>query len=161
MALAGLAGLGAAWLIPRGGAGPTIAPTPSPTRATALTAAEEPLSAVDPGVSFRTLDGVRIFLVRDGSAVVGFHGRATTARDGPIYWCPRTSIFEDSVASTGYDRAGKAVFGLATRDLERVQVIVAAGRVTIFPHVITPGRAVTGPLNLVYPDPCAANERVG
>jgi hypothetical protein len=119
-----------------------------------------PLNTVPAGVSFRTIDGVRVFLSRTGDVVVGFNGRATTRNDGPIFWCT-SGHFESTDFQTQYDPAGRALYGKPLRNLDRIQVLVAGGRVTIFPHVILPGSAVTTPLPILDSSPCSATERVG
>jgi hypothetical protein len=158
LAIGAFAGLALAWILPKGGVPPVATPTPTPPGQ--LTAAEVPLTTVPAGVSFRTIDGVRVFLVRTGDSVVGFHGQATTSNDGPIIWCIPTH-FESTDFQTRYDRTGKALSGRALRDLDRIQVLVAAGRVTIFPHMILPGAAVSTSLPLLDSSRCPANERVG
>jgi len=159
LAIGAFAGVAAAWLIPKGGVAPPVS-TPRTATPTTVTAVEEALTTVPAGVSFRTIDGVRIFLVRTGATVDGFLGLATTETGGPLYWCVPGTRFESSDGDTRYDRTGKALSGVARRDLDRLQVLVAAGRVTIFPHSIQRG-APSG--RLAQPDAsrCAANERVG
>ncbi len=164
ISLAAFAGLAAAWLIPRGGGMPGDT-TPTPTPPSGLTAAAEPLSSLPSGVSFRVLDGVRIFVVRTGSRVVGFHGVATTAGDGPVHWCPPNRWFEGDGPGPYYDMSGGVLRYSAPRGLDRINVIVAAGQVTLFPHSTIAGPAApptpTPPPSLPPPTPCAANERVG
>jgi hypothetical protein len=159
VALAGIAGVGAAWLIPKGGTAP--APSPTPSTPSGLTAAEVPLASIPAGVSFRAIDGVRLFLVRSGESVVVLHARSTSADDGAVYWCPRASVFEDASGGAAWDRSGAAVSGAAAGSLERVSVVVAAGRVTIFPHVIRPGPAGPGSAPGGTVPACTASERVG
>jgi hypothetical protein len=158
LAIGAFAGLALAWVLPKGGTPPVATPTPTPPGQ--LTAAEVPLAQIPAGVSFRSIDGVRVFLVRTGDSVAGFHGRATTPADGPIYWC-MASHFESADSQTRYDLDGKARFGPALRDLDRIQVLVAAGRVTIFPHMVLPGAAVSGSLPRLDSSPCPASRRVG
>jgi hypothetical protein len=161
LAIGAFAGLAAAWFLPKAGPAPVATPTPTPPGQ--LTAAEVPLTTVPAGVSFRSIDGVRVFLVRTGGSVVGFHGRATSPNDGPLFWCPRTSIFEGT-NGPWYFRNG-AVYSLtAPRELDRIQVLVAAGRVTIFPHIVTAGAPPPTPTIMKGPPPpprCPATERVG
>jgi hypothetical protein len=165
LAIGAFAGLAAAWLLPRGGVPPVATPTPTPPGQ--LTASEEPLTAVHPGVSFRMIDGVRVFLVRTGDTVVGFVGVATTPEAGSIYWCPKNRWFEGSGGSGPYYAADGSIARYSSRrSLDRIQVLVAAGRVTIFPHQITPGAAATFPTDYAPPlapppEACAPNERVG
>jgi hypothetical protein len=158
LAIGAFAGLAVAWIIPKGGSAPVATPTPTPPGR--LTAAEVPLNTVPAGVSFRTIDGARVFLVRTGDSVVGFLGRATTRNDGPIYWCT-TGHFESTDFQTQYDPTGKALYGQPLRDLDRIQVLVAAARVTIFPHALLPGAKVSGPLPILDSSACSATERVG
>jgi len=164
--IAGVLGLGAAWLIPKGGGSPVDSTTPTPTPARGVTAVEERLSDVSPGVSFRTIDGVRVFLVRTGDAVVGYRGNATIAEDGPVHWCPRNHWFEGDAPGPYYGRDGMVDRYSAPRNLDRISVIIAAGRVTIFPHQVVSGSAAPPtpsppPPPPAPPPPCAANERVG
>lgn len=165
ISLAALAGLAAAWLIPRGGGTPLDTTTPTPTPPGGLTAAAEPLAALSGGVSFRLVDGVRIFLVRDGNIVDGYQGVATTPGGGPIHWCPTNHWFEGDSGGPYYDSTGVVLRYSAPRNLDRISVIVAAGQVTIFPHSTIRGAAAPptpDPLpSLPPPTPCAANERVG
>jgi hypothetical protein len=162
--LAAIAGVGAAWLIPKGGTAPAPSTTPTPTPPGQLTAAEFPLSTIPPGVSFKTIDGVRVFLVRTGSTVVAFHG-VSTDDPGPVYWCPKNDWFEGLGPGPYYDRAGKVLRYEAPRDLDMLSVIVAGGRVTVFPHRILPGTKATIPATPVPlpapPPPCSAAQRVG
>ena len=158
LAIGAFAGLAVAWIIPKGGPAPVATPTPTPPGQ--LTAAEVPLNTVPAGVSFRTIDGVRIFLVRSGDSVIGLIGRATTPSDGSVYWCA-SGHFESTDFQTRYDRTGKALNGPALRDLDRVQVLVAAARVTIFPHTILPGSKIAGSLPMLDSSACPATERVG
>jgi hypothetical protein len=162
LAIGAFAGLAAAWFLPKGGPAPVATPTPTPPGQ--LTAAEVPLSTVPAGVSFRTIDGVRVFLVRTGDSVVGFHGQATTRGTAePVYWCPRTSLFEGA-NGPWYHANGKVYELTAPRELDRIQVLVAAGRVTIFPHNVMIGAPPPTPTVMKGPpppEPCPANERVG
>jgi hypothetical protein len=165
LALAAFAGLAAAWLVPRVGGGPAPAPssTAGPVDRPGVTAVVIPLDLVPEGVSFRVLDGVRVFLVRSGGSVSAFHGVATTPGDGPLWWCPRNGAFE-SAGGARYDALGRALGGSAPRDLERVRAIVTADRVTVFPRAIAPGprAAAPGPASPgPAPEPCSAAERVG
>ena len=162
VAIAGIAGVGAAWLIPRGGTEPVVNPTPTPPGR--LTAAEFPLSTIPRGVSFKTIDGVRVFLVRTGEGVVAFRGLATTSAGGPIYWCPKTRRFQRTSGGPFYSPSGGVEDFSAPRHLDRLQVLVAAGRVTIFPHVATRGGAAPPATIQKGPPPpilCTAAERVG
>ena len=159
LAIGAFAGVTVAWLIPKGGTPAPVA-TPTATPPGHLTAAEEPLGAVPAGVSFRTIDGVRVFLVRTGDTVAGFHGVATSAEDGPIHWCIAAKHFESADGRVQYDRGGKAMYGGARRDLDGIQVLASAGRVTIFPHTTLPGAAAAG-LPEIDTTPCAASDRVG
>jgi hypothetical protein len=165
LAIAGMLGLAAAWLIPKGGGTPLDRTTPTPTPPQGLTAAEEPLSAVHPGVSFRILDGVRIFLVRTGDEVVGFHGVTTTDPQRNLHWCPRLNWFEGGSSGPFYDSSGTVARFSAPRNLDRISVLVAAKRVTIFPHQILKGApappAPNPPMPMPFPGVCAENERVG
>lgn len=162
MAIAGIAGVAAAWLIPKGGTEP--APVPTPTPPGQLTAAEVPLTTIPAGGSFRTIDGVRVFLVRTGDNVVAFHGVATRTEGGPIFWCPKSRLFQGTSGSPWYGSTGAVFDFSAPRHLDRIQVLVAAGRVTIFPHVITRGGVAPTPTIQKGPPPpleCSAAERVG
>jgi hypothetical protein len=166
LVVAGILGLGAAWLIPKGGGTPLDSTAPTPTPARGITAVEEPLSAVSPGVSFRTIDGVRVFLVRTGNAVSGFRGESTSATDGPVHWCRRNGWFEGDEPGPYYDEHGVVRRFSAPRDLDRISVIVAGGRVTILPHQIVLGsHALPTPIPIPplvsAPPACAVNERVG
>ena len=158
--LAAIAGLGAAWLIPKGGTAPTPSTTPTPTPPGQLTAAEFPLATIPSGVSFKTIDGVRVFLVRSGGAVVAFHGVVTSTRNVPIIWC-RSGHFESTDGEAWYEETGVARYGPAKWNLDRIQVLVSAGRVTIFPHVIIGGQRVTESLPILDAERCPAADRVG
>jgi hypothetical protein len=163
LAIGAFAGLAVAWIIPKGGPAPVATPTPTPPGQ--LTAAEVPLNTVPAGVSFRTIDGVRIFLVRTGDSVVGFLGTSTD-KPGPIFWCAKNDWFEGLQPGPYYSRGGVAVRVSAPRSLDRINVIVAAGRVTIFPHTVLrggPAPVTQGP-NPPPPTPsppCSPTERVG
>jgi hypothetical protein len=163
VALAGLAGVGLAWLIPKGG-GEVVtdpAPTPTATHRPGVTAVEVPLNLIPEGVSFRLAGGVRVFLVRDGDAVVGFVGRST-AGAGPVWWCQKNVSFQDEGGAVRYDIDGRAILSTAPRDLDRVRVLVAADRVTIFPDSITGGAAASPSSGVPrFPSACSAAERVG
>jgi hypothetical protein len=166
IALAGLAGVGLAWLIPKGGGTPTPGPSVTPSDRPGVTAVEVQLSSIPQGVSFRMIDGVRVFLVRSGSTTVGFRGLATSADGGPIWWCPKNRWFEDRDQQSFYDSKGMIMRYSAPRELDRIRVLVAAGRVTIFPHGVVPGPHATFPPNYAPPlppppPPCSAAERVG
>ena len=165
IAIAGILGLTAAWLIPKGGGIPLDNTTPTPTPPNGVTAVEEPLSAVHPGVSFRVVDGVRIFLSRTGDKVIGFQGLATTTESGPVHWCPPYNWFEGDGPGPYYDSAGGTLRYSAPRNLDKISVLVAAGRVTIFPHQVLTGSPApptpAGPRSQLHVRACAADERVG
>ena len=164
IAIAGLAGLGLAWLIPKGGDAP-VSPGPAPTGASqpGLTAEQVPLDRIPQGISFHAAGEVRVFLSRSGETVIGFLGRSTASGDGSVWWCPRNSSFENGDGMVRYDRDGRALLGTAPRDLDRVRVLVTAGMATIFPQNVTAGApAAPGSLSGErLPAPCAAAERVG
>ena len=162
--IAGVLGLLIAWLIPKGGGKPADVTMPTPTPAHGVTAVEERLADVSPGVSFRVIDGVRLFLVRTGDTVVGFRGNVTRPDAGPLQWCIGGQFFMGSGGPPFYDRAGHVSYNSAPRDLDRITVIVAAGRVTIVPHEIVPGASnpTFASQNEGKPAPrCAANDRLG
>jgi len=163
--IAGVLGLLVAWLIPKGGGKPADNVTPTPTAARGVTAVEERLSDVSPGVSFRVIDGVRVFLVRTGDKVAGFEGVSTAPGDGPIHWCPSGQLFQASSNGPWWGNDGKVVFWGAPRNLNRITVIVSAGRVTIVPHEIVPGSpgepTPSPPVPHPRPPSCAANQTVG
>lgn len=158
-----MAGVGLAWLIPRGGGVPEPEPTPTftATDRPGVTAVEVPLDRIPQGVSFHPIGSVRVFLVRDGDAVVGFVGRSTVG-PGNVWWCQRNVSFQDDGGAVRYDVKGRALVGTAPRDLDRVRVLVAADRVTIFPDSVT-GGAAASPASGVprFPSPCSEAERVG
>ena len=162
VAIAGLAGLGLAWLIPRGGGVPEPSPTLSPTDRPGVTALEVPLNLVPQGISYHPVGDVRVFLARSGNTITGFVGSSTAAGNGPVWWCPKNTSFQDADGEVRYDAGGGAMLGTAPRDLDRVRVLVSAGRVTIFPESVTGG--ATAPLKGMpprFPAPCSAAERVG
>jgi hypothetical protein len=165
VALAGIAGVGVAWLLPHAARTPAPPPTATPSNGTGVTAVEFPLASVAPGVSFRSIDGVRVFLVRSGDAVRGFVGVSTeTAR--PVWWCPKNHWFEDEGQHVFYGRGGEIVRYSSRRGLDEVRVLVSNSRVTVFPHSVEPGSAATFPANYAPPlpappPPCSASERVG
>jgi hypothetical protein len=165
IALAGLAGLGLAWLIPKGGGAPAPLPTPTASDQPGITAVARPLSEIEPGVSYQLVDGVRVYLVRSGNSVVGLHGRSTEAGDGPAHWCPRNDLFESNGSSARWDRNGVVVEFSGPRNLERIRVLVAGENVTIFPHQISPGAPspqTPEPVpRSIPPIKCAPSERVG
>ena len=164
IAIAGLAGLGLAWLIPRGGGLSETTPTPSltPTDRPGVTAFEVPLNLVPQGVSFHPVGEVRAFLARSGDAVNGFVGRSTASGDGPVWWCPKNSSFQDADGEVRYDAQGRALLGTAPRNLDLVRVLVSAGRVTIFPESVTGGATATPGSGVArFPAPCSVAERVG
>jgi hypothetical protein len=160
IALAGLAGLGLAWLIPKGGGAPVPMPTPTGSDRPGVTALQIPLDLIPDGVSFHKAGEVRIFLTRSGSTMVGFLGLSTAPEDGPVWWCQRNSMFETD-GEARYNLSGVAKAGTAPRDLDRVRVLVSADKVTVFPNDVTPGAAV--PLKGMPggPEPCSATERLG
>ncbi|MGH2794715.1 MAG: hypothetical protein ACRDKG_10475 [Actinomycetota bacterium] len=165
VAIAGMAGLGLAWLIPRGGGAPEPSPSPTPTVTATdrpgVTAVQVPLSLVPQGVSYHPAGELRVFLVRKGNAVVGFVGRST-AGAGPVWWCQKNVSFEDESGAVRYDIDGRALPATAPRDLDRVRVIVTGDRLTIFPDSVTGGATATpGSATVRLPEPCSAAERVG
>lgn len=160
IALAGLAGLGLAWLIPKGDVAPVPMPTPTGSDRPGVTALQVPLDLVPDGVSFHKAGEVRVFLTRSGSTIVGFLGVSTAAGDGPVWWCQRNGRFEDD-GDAHYNRDGLALLGSAPRDLDRVRVLVAADRVTIFPNDVTPGTPTPQKGMPGGPEPCSASERLG
>lgn len=164
VAIAGLAGLGLAWLIPRGGGVPEPSPSPTftPTDRPGVTALEVPLNLVPQGVSYHPVGETRVFLFRAGNLVTGFVGRSTAPGDGPVWWCRKNSSFEDAAGEVRYDARGRALLGTAPRNLDEVRVLVAADRVTIFPESVTGGAAATPGSGVPrFPAPCSAAERVG
>jgi hypothetical protein len=162
IALAGLAGLGLAWLIPKGDGAPGPMPTPTATDRPGVTALQVPLDLIPDGVSFHKAGEVRVFLTRSGSTIVGIIGVSTASGTGPLWWCQRNSSFEDEGGAVRYDRDGRILLGTAPRELDRVRVLVTADRVTIFPddviRGITPQKALPGDR---LPAPCSASERLG
>jgi hypothetical protein len=161
VALAGLAGLGLAWLIPKGGGeAPAPMPTPIVSNPSGVTAVTVPLDLIPQGVSFHPAGEVRVFVVRTGSTLTGFHGVSTAAGDGPVFWCQRNVSFESADGAVRYDRDGRGLLATAPRDLDRVRVLVTADRVTIFPRDVTPG-APASQENVRFPAPCSPSERLG
>jgi len=163
--IAGVLGLLVAWLIPKGGGKPADNVTPTPTAARGVTAVEERLSDVSPGVSFRVIDGVRVFLVRRGDTVVGFEGLAPTSDRARVRWCPAAQVFEKTSDGPWWGDDGKVAFWSSPRNLNRITVLVAAGRVTILPHEIiagAPGEPTPSP-PAPHPRPpsCSSNQSIG
>lgn len=160
IALAGLAGLGLAWLIPKGDGGPAPMPTPTGSDQPGVTALQVPLDLIPDGVSFHKAGEVRVFLTRTGSTIVGFLGVSTAPEDGPVWWCQRNASFEDEGGDVRFDRDGRALLGTAPRDLDRVRVLVTADRVTVFPDDVTSG-AASGQNGERFAAPCSVSERLG
>ena len=160
IALAGLAGLGLAWLIPKGGGTPEPIPTPTATDRPGVTALQVPLDLIPDGVSFHKAGEVRVFLTRSGSTIVGFLGVSTAAGNGPVWWCQRNAMFETD-GEARYKPDGQAVAGTAPRHLDRVRVIVTADKVTVFPSDVFPGMSVVVKGMPGSPEPCSASERLG
>ena len=161
IAVAGLAGLGVAWLLPKGGTGPaTPGSSITPTDRPGVTALVVRLDQVPQGVSFRLAGDVRVFLVRSASGLVAFHGRSTA---GNVWWCPKNDWFES--AGSFYGRDGGVLRYSAPRNLERIRVLIAGDTATIFPSDITRGSAApptpAGIRLAAPPPPCSASERVG
>lgn len=144
IAIAGLAGVGAAWLIPKGGGAPPVEPSVTPSDRPGVTAGVVPLSSVPEGVSARTIGRVRVFLVRSGSTVIGMQIRSTAPEGGRVWWCPRNDRFEAELGAAAYDREGRPLFGSAPGSLIRLRVLVSAGQVTIFPESTVPGPSEPG-----------------
>ncbi len=160
IALAGLAGLALAWLIPKGGGTPEPTPTATATDRPGVTALQVPLDLIPDGVSFHKAGDVRVFLTRSGSTIVGFLGASTASGDGPVWWCQRNAMFETD-GEARYNLTGVAKAGTAPRDLDRVRVLIAADKVTVFPNDVTPGMAVPQKGEPGGPEPCSASERLG
>lgn len=163
IAIAGLAGLGLAWLIPKGGGAPEPGPTPTGTDRPGVTAVEVLLDQIPQGVSARTAGDIRVFLVRTGDQVIGLTVRSTAPAGGRVWWCPRNSSFQDEAGNVRYDMEGRPLVGSAPGSLFRVRVLVSAGRVTIFPSPTMPGPApppASGSVDRL-PAPCTPAERVG
>lgn len=162
IAIAGLAGVGAAWLIPKGGGTPPVEPSATPSDRPGVTAEVVPLPLVQEGVSVRTIGHVRVFLVRAGSSVIGMQIRSTAAEGGRVWWCPRNDRFEAELGPAAYDQQGRPLFGSAPGSLVRVRILVSAGQVTIFPETTIPGPSEPGsaaerPLS----SRCSPAQRVG
>jgi hypothetical protein len=157
--IAGIAGVAAAWLIPRPGSTP--APVPSPTSSSAVTAVQARLVDVPEGVSFRVVDGVRVFLSRTSADVAGIEGTLPSAvATAAIYWCARNEQFQDAGGNARWDRMGSPLAG-STYMLDHLHVLVTAGTVTIFPHTAIRGAAAQPPAGIRLTSPCSASERVG
>jgi hypothetical protein len=163
IALAGLAGLGLAWLIPKGGGTPAPLPTPTATDRPGVTAVQVPLSEIPQGVSVREVADIVVYLVRSGDGVIGMQSRSTAPEGGRVWWCPRNARFEAETGDAVYDRGGLPLFGSAPGSLIRVRVLVSAGQVTIFPSttIIGPEPPTPGPTPQPPPAPCSATERLG
>jgi hypothetical protein len=166
IALAGLAGVGAAWLLPHGTRTPAPVPTVTPSNGTGVTAVEFPLTSIPQGVSFRSIDRVRVFLVRTGDAVSAYVGLTTTSPAQPLFWCRTYKWFESSGHDVFYGIHGEIDRYSSRRGLDEVQILVSNGRVTLFPHSIEPGPEATFPAGYAPPlppppAPCSASERVG
>jgi hypothetical protein len=166
IALAGLAGVAAAWLLPRGGVTPAPTPTASPSDRPGVTAVQLSLASIPQGVSFRTIDGVRVFLVRTGGSVKGFVGLTTTNPSRPIYWCQKNDLFEDEGRQVFYNSKGEIARYSSRRGLDQLRVLVSNQQVTVFPHAMMPGPAATFPADFAPPlpappPPCLPSERVG
>ena len=159
IALAGLAGVGAAWLLPRGGEAPAPTPSVTPSDRPGVTAVQLQLSSIPEGVSFHLIDGVRVFLVRTANKVVAFQGLAPGTGESPVWWCRRGGFESDS---SRFDKSGRFYIGSAGRDLDRIQVQVTSELVTVFPRTVVRGtsRPVSGPPPPL-PAPCPESERVG
>ena len=161
LAIAAFAGVGAARLFLHLGSEEAPAPSPTPSDRPGVTAETAPLSTIPEGVSFRVIDGVRVFLARAGTRIVAFEGVATSTANGPLYWCPRSSVFESEGGGVVYDRNGLAIAGPAERHLTGIGVMVGGDRVTIFPHNTTRGTSAPSGLPDTHPNPCSTAERVG
>ncbi len=161
IALAGLAGVAAAWLLPRGGVTPAPTPSLAPSDRPGVTAVTIPLATIQMGVTYRLIGTTRVFLVRTGDAVTAFVGRSSEVGDGPVWWCPRNGWFESPGLASAYSRDGDAMFG-SQRGLDRIRVLVSAGSVTVFPSNVTKGPAPPKPGSRPRSAlQCAASERVG
>lgn len=163
VAIAGLAGLGLAWLIPKGGDAPEPIPTPTATDRPGVTAAQVPLDGIPQGVSVREIGAIVVYLVRSGDGVIGMQNRSTAPEGGRVWWCPRNTRFESQNGEALYDREGRPLYGSAPGSLIRVRILVSARLVTIFPNATTPGPEPPAPQPTPQPQPapCAAAERIG
>jgi hypothetical protein len=163
IALAGLAGLGLAWLIPKGGGAPVPMPTPTATDQPGVTAVQVPLSEIPQAVSVREVADFVIYLVRSGDVVIGIQSRSTASEGGRVWWCQRNTRFEAQSGDAVYDRDGIPLFGSAPASLIRVRVLVSADQVTIFPNttILGPEPPAPGPTPQPPPTRCSASERLG
>ena len=164
--LAGLAGLAAAWLLPRvGGETPAITTTPPPSDRPGVTAVSVPLDQITEGVSYRPVEGVRVFLVRTGTTIVGLFGRVPGTGSTPIHWCQKNGWFEAEGSDARWAHDGTVARYSFPTNVERVRVLVTGGTATIFPQDVTPPTAAPptpSGIRLAAPPPaCSPDERLG
>jgi len=82
-----------------------------------------PLVQIPQGVSARTFDGKRVFVVRDGEVLHAYLVRSGRFGE-PVRWCPREQLFWSPARSDLFDRAGRRVFGPVRLDMLQVPLTI-------------------------------------
>jgi hypothetical protein len=99
------------------------------------------LGGIPEGVTAIVVDGVSLFVVRQGESVRALLPRTTHLSDEVLWWCPSERLFISPVHGETYTEAGDEIGGPGPRGLDSVAVTVAGSAVRIDPDAITPGRA--------------------
>ena len=68
---------------------------------------------VPEGVSYRTVDGQQVFLVRDGDDVRAFSPDARHVKGETVVWCPVEEVFVSLMHGEQFDRSGRVIAGPA------------------------------------------------
>ena len=86
---------------------------------TARSSTGDYLPQVPEGVSYRTVDGQQVFLVRDGDYVRAFSPDARHVKGETVVWCPVEEVFASLMHGEQFDRSGRVIAGPARGGLVR------------------------------------------
>jgi nitrite reductase/ring-hydroxylating ferredoxin subunit len=103
------------------------------------------LDSLPEGVSHHQIEGVAVFLVRNGRQVDGFLDSTQHLPGEHLWWCVDEEVFLAPWHAELFNADGQLIEGPAFRDLDRVRVTVAAdGVVKVGPRHLLRGTVRKG-----------------
>jgi hypothetical protein len=100
-----------------------------------------PLDTIPPGVTAGVVEDRRVFFVRDGETVEVLLAAAQHLPNEGLWWCPDEQLFASPAHGELFERDGRARFGPADRDLDRLAAEVRDGVLLVDPVAVVPGGA--------------------
>jgi hypothetical protein len=78
-----------------------------------------PLVTFGQGVTLVNIEGVPVFVSRQGEVLTGFAARDPDG-GGELYWCPREQAFVNPKTTSLYDESGRYVAGPSPYDMRQI-----------------------------------------